>query len=87
MSEDKQFFYANAVEVAVSMYDVNLKFMRTGTPKSSLKVGTQQNVQTELLDEMIIGMSLQHAKALLPALSEALKLYEMQSSSLQDIKK
>ena len=77
MSEDKQFFYANSVEVAVTIFDVNLKFMRTGTPKSPPKVGIQQNIPPVLLDEMVIGMSPQHAKALLPALTEALKLYDL----------
>lgn len=86
MSEDKHFFYANAVEVAVSMYDLNLKFMRTGTPKSTLQTGMQQ-VQPELLDEMVIGMSPQHAKALLPALTTALQQYETLLTNQQVTKK
>lgn len=86
MSEDKHFFYANSVEIAVSTYDVNLKFMRTGTPKSTMQPGMQQ-VQPELLDEMVIGMSPQHAKALLPALAQALQQYETQFINQQVTKK
>ena len=85
MSENK-FFYANSVEIAVSQYDVNLKFMRTGTPKPSLQPGGTQQVIPELLNKIIIGMSPQHTKALLSALTEALKQYE-KTFSQTDIKK
>jgi hypothetical protein len=89
MSEDKQFFYANAVEIALSVFDVNLKFMRTGNPTTSLAQSQanpplMQQIQPTLQDQMVIGMSPQHAKALLVNLTEGLKQYEAQFGALPD---
>lgn len=92
MSEDKQFFYANSVEVAVSAFDFNLKFLRNGTSASNPKQNSKQHTakvraNIELRDEMVIGMSPQHAKAMLPHLTEMLKAYEETFGPLPDIAK
>lgn len=81
MSEEKQqFFYANAVEVAMSVFDINLKFMRTGTPKTDLQQSGKggQTTQAEFREEMVVAMSPQQAKAFLPALTNVLEMYEKQ---------
>lgn len=89
MSEEKKFFYANSVEVGVTAYDITLKFMRNGTISNL----TPQSVKglsqpkTELQDEFIIGMSPQHAKALLPVLTQLIKLYEDSYGKLPEIDK
>lgn len=79
MSDDKQYFYANSVEVAVTLYDINLKFLRTGTGEVPLNLTNSpvaQQMQPKKVDEFSICMSPQHAKSMLPALTSAIAKYE-----------
>lgn len=72
MESEKQFFYCNSVEIGVSAFDVNLKFIRQGTPKNA-KSGA---VIPENIAELTVAMSPAHAKAMLPGLYKAIIDYE-----------
>ena len=80
MNEEKPFFYANAMEVATSAYDLNLKFLRTGTVTVIRNQATatpeMRQAQVEVRAEISVVMSPQHAKAMLPSLILAIENYE-----------
>lgn len=87
MSDEKKFFYANAVEVGVTPYDVSLKFMRSGSADAPLTAtAVTKNVQLVKIDEFIIGMSPQHAKAMLPSLTSAVAQYEQMYGTIPQAK-
>lgn len=73
MDADNKFFYANGLEVAVSPFDFNLKFLRQGADSDA--VGGAP-AATKRLDEIIIGMSPAHAKAMLSGLFTSVSDYE-----------
>lgn len=79
MESDAKFFYANALEVAVSPFDFSLKFMRQGTPAEAV-----HNVPSPAatLDAMIVGMSPTHAKAMLSGLFKAVMGYESENGTI-----
>ena len=79
MTEDPKFFYANAVEVALSAYDFSFRFMRQGPPMPGKKLGEpggQQQVEAVLFDAFTVAMSPSHAKAVMNALIENIRTYE-----------
>jgi len=78
MTSDGKFFYTNALEVAASSYDVNLKFMRNGT---STGASSDASPVIELKDEITVAMSPAHAKAMLPSLLRIVLEYEKHSGA------
>jgi hypothetical protein len=73
MNTDKNFFYANGMELAVSTYDISLKFLRNGSPSNA--VPGVPNAPARL-DEIIVAMSPGHAKAMLAGLYKTIVDYE-----------
>ena len=73
MDREPKFFYANGVEMAVSAYDFNLKFVRQGAP-SGATPGTA--VTAERLDELTVTMSPAHAKTLIGVFIKSVHDYE-----------
>ena len=77
---DKQFFYSNGLEIAVSPYDINLKFFRQGTPQSAVVTDPLKskalNIQLQKNAELTVAMSPGHAKAMLSALYTSIINYE-----------
>lgn len=69
----KKFFYSNGLEIAVSPYDFNLKFLRTGA-RAGIEPGDP--VTSIPLDEIIIAMSPAHAKAMISGLYNSVVDYE-----------
>ncbi len=72
MESDMQFFYSNSVEIGVSPFDVNLKFIRQGTPENA-KEGA---VVPQNMAELTVAMSPAHAKAMLAGFYKAVFDYE-----------
>lgn len=72
MSSEDQFFYTNAVVIGVSPFDVNLKFLRQGTP-SGIQTGAVAPVD---LAELTVAMSPAHAKSMLVGFYNAIVEYE-----------
>ncbi|MGA9397759.1 MAG: DUF3467 domain-containing protein [Anaerolineaceae bacterium] len=73
-------FYANAVNIASSVYDVTLQF-KNQTPQIDSKgnlIEISGKPAINITGEMTIRMSPQHAKALATILCEHVKLYEKQ---------
>ena len=79
MESDRNFFYANGLEVAVSPYDINLKFLRQGSPENA---ETGVATQPEKIDEVTVAMSPAHAKAMLPGIFKAIVHYEQTFGSI-----
>ena len=75
MDSDGKFFYTNAMEVAVSVYDFTFKFIRQGAAPP--KPGATQAAVLRL-DEMAVSMSPAHAKAMLSGIFKAVLDYEKQ---------
>ena len=73
MSNEGKFFYSNGLEVAVSPFDFNLKFLRQGAPENA-EAG--KLLAPSRLDEIIVAMSPSHAKAMLAGLYSAVMDYE-----------
>lgn len=73
MGLDEQFFYANGLELAVSPYDITLKFLRQGTPEGAAP-GVE--LQPKRIAELSVAMSPVHAKAMLSGLYTAIMGYE-----------
>lgn len=74
MTTSQNFCYTNAVELAVSPYDFVLKFMRNEAENT----GTGSEPRLVLADSMVVAMSPAHAKAMLPAIYNAVLEYEKQ---------
>lgn len=83
MVGEQKFFYTNGMELAVSAYDVTLKFLRNGAMST---VGAEKGVTVEatieVLDTLVVGMSPSHAKALVPGLMLAITQYEKQHGKI-----
>lgn len=73
MESDNKFFYSNGLQVAVSPFDINLKFLRQGAPDNAVE---GKPMQPQVLDEIIIAMSPAHAKAMLSGLFQSIMSYE-----------
>lgn len=73
MESEMNFFYTNAVEIGVSPYDVNLKFIRQGTPED---VQQGQAVKPQKMAELVVAMSPSHAKAMLAGFYKSILEYE-----------
>lgn len=79
MSNEPKFFYANAMEMAASPYDISLKFMRNGAEVAKPVVpGTTVEATAVLLDSLAVSMSPSHFKAMLPGLVKIVVEYEKQ---------
>lgn len=81
MSIEGKFFYANSLEVAVSPFDISMKFMRNGTETAQKPAATSEinpNAAISVLDAMTVSMSPSHAKAMVPALLRLVQEYEKQ---------
>lgn len=80
MGNEQKFFYANAVEVTVSPFDVSLNFIRTGAPKADTAapkvVGELIEGTAAALDTLVVSMSPMHAKAMLMPLVALVRKYE-----------
>ena len=76
MDSDKQFFYANSLELAISPYDFTFKFLRQGAPDGVLQQG--QPLPPKRIDELSVAMSPAHAKAMIAAQFKAIIAYEKQ---------
>lgn len=78
MDSDGNFFYANALEMAVSQFDFSFRFLRQGAapPKLSVAPGSAQQTGILRLDAMVVGMSPSHAKAMVGAIFKAVREYE-----------
>lgn len=76
MEIEKQFFYTNGAEIAVSPYDLNIKFLRQGTPEGASGNPVGNNIQPTTMAELTVAMSLSHAKTLLPGLYQSIIDYE-----------
>ena len=76
MSDDAKYFYANAVQIAVTPFDVTLTFMRNGIPNGAVTTLVPTQTQGKVVDSSAIGMSPSHAKAMLPAIYNAIVEYE-----------
>ncbi len=82
MPTETNFFYANAMETSVSVYDLSLKFIRTAplgiTPGMSPPVaGTSVETKLEAAETLIVAMSPSHAKAMLPSIIHLIHQYEV----------
>jgi len=75
---EARFFYSNALEVTLTPFDVSLKFQRRGTVTESAPATlTQMQEGTGVIQEaVVIGMSPQHAKVIIPALVQMVQEYE-----------
>ena len=69
----KKFFYANSVQLGVSAYDFTLHFLRQGMPPGSPDA---KGVVPPNQDDLAVGMSASHAKAMLAGLYDAVVQYE-----------
>jgi hypothetical protein len=81
MATEAKFFYANGLELTISVYDITFKFMRNGTltPELAPTAGQKKSgVQPHVLDSFMVSMSPTHAKAILPGLAQAIAQYEAQ---------
>ena len=87
MSDENKFFYANGVELAMTAFDVNLKFLRTGTQTVLQQQSGIKQASAVLQDEMVVGMSPQQAKLLVENLTNVLQAYEVQIGKLPDSEK
>lgn len=83
VNESDDFFYANAMELAVSPYDFSLRFIRNAAGQVALPEGVRTGeVPVVTRASMTVGMSPTHAKAMLPALVNAVLRYEEQLGKL-----
>ncbi|MDD4964913.1 MAG: hypothetical protein PHI11_13455 [Gallionella sp.] len=73
MESEKNFFYSNGLELAVSPYDINLKFLRQGTPDGSVVGNTPAPIR---LDEMTVSMGPALAKTIAVMLFKVIEDYE-----------
>jgi hypothetical protein len=92
MNEEKKFFYANSLEIGATAFDINFKFLRSGTVSATIAQlvqagGAAKQTQAQIVDEFVIGMSPQHAKIMLSSLVQIVKLYETQYGPLPDLEK
>jgi hypothetical protein len=80
MAIDEKFFYTNGVEVGISPFDINLKFMRNGTatPDSVKEAAKAAPAETAAMirETMTVAMSPAHAKTMLPLLWQMVQIYE-----------
>jgi hypothetical protein len=83
MSDDK-FFYANGAEVAVTAYDIAIKFLRNGSSTSLVgsspsKTGRDgEEREAQVLDNLSVFMSPSHAKTVIAAMLHLVREYERQ---------
>ena len=84
MTIETKFFYANSVEVAVSPFDISLKFMRNGTATlETVAVHTTPVDATPVvMDALTIAMSPSAAKSMLPALLQLISVYEQKFGTI-----
>jgi len=76
---DAKFFYANAVEVTATAFDISLKFQRRGTPTDTAPTPPSAEVLEgtgTIFEALIVGMSPQNAKALVAPLFQMVHEYE-----------
>lgn len=73
MESDNQFFYANGLELAVSPFDITLKFLRQGAPEGA---AAGVDLQPKRIAELSVAMSPGHAKAMLAGLYTSIMEYE-----------
>ena len=73
MGDEAKFFYANAVFLAVSNYDVSMRFVRN-EPAADAQPGPGS--QVVVADTFTVAMSITHAKSMLPVLMDAVVQYE-----------
>ncbi len=75
-----KFFYANGVELGMSQYDFNFKFLRQSASQNRTVQGqgliTASNVPYAIVDEFTVAVSPPQAKALLAATFLAVRDYE-----------
>jgi len=71
-------FYANAVNISASLYDITLQF-RVQAPVGPIEPGKEPIIETVAINN--IRMSPQHAKALAALLVENIVKYENQFSN------
>lgn len=86
MAEDK-FFYANGAEMAVTPYDVTMKFLRNGSSTSSVgsapnTAGAPMEATPTILDTMSVSMSPSHAKTVAAAMLHLIREYEKQYGTI-----
>ena len=73
MEADKQFFYTNAMEISISPYDLNFKFLRQVAGEAELPLMEQQ---PKKIAELVVSMSPTHAKAMLTSIYISVMNYE-----------
>lgn len=73
MDTEAKFFYCNGLELAVSPFDFNLKFVRQGAAPNA---EPGKMTAPAKLDELMVAMSPAHAKAMLAGLYQSVKDYE-----------
>jgi hypothetical protein len=71
--EQENFFYANGLELAVSVFDVTLRFIRNGAAPGSVPT---QGAKPVRFADFSISMSPSHAKAMMVPLVNAIREYE-----------
>lgn len=75
-------FYTNAMELALSAYDVTLRFLRNGSDNSAAAGPGPTESKVVVLDSLIVSMSPSHLKAMMPALIIAIVEYEKMFGSI-----
>lgn len=70
------FFYTNAMDAAISPYDVSMKFMRNVPAVSAVEVAAGAEAAFKSAQSLTVSMSPSHAKAMLPALIRLVSEYE-----------
>lgn len=75
---ESKLFYANGMEVAMSPYDISLKFMWQGSETSSTATPNTEVTDAipSVLEAVTVSMSLSHAKSMLPSLFAMVAKYE-----------
>lgn len=84
MAVDEKFFYSNAIEVAVSPFDINLKFIRNGTatPAQVVPVNTPVDATPIVQEAMVVAISPSSLKTMLPGLLQAVAIYEQKFGAI-----
>jgi hypothetical protein len=88
MADDAKFFYTNGAEMALSSYDVTIKFLRNGTGTSNIgdpaaaPGSVVQPMQPQVLDQLSVAMSLSHCKTMVSGMLEMLSAYEEQHGTI-----
>lgn len=81
--EPRVFFYCNQVNISTSSYDMMFTLSRLALPTTPTAPTPGKALEGIVYDSIQVGMSVNHAKAMLPLIYDQLEAYEKSVGTVQ----